>query len=81
MPVERLDPSCIAIESTGDAEADRKAIQRFVERDHGIRSGLCPNGCGLMDRWAVLGAFTGQGQCCPTCGFTTNQPADKETRQ
>lgn len=65
MPVERIDPDRIGI--PGGSEAD---IRRFVENDFNIRSGLCPNGHGLMGEndW---------GQECPRCGFGTNVRPDR----
>ncbi len=39
--------------------------ERYLRSDYLIRSGMCPNGHGLM----TLG---GWGQKCPTCGFTCN---------
>lgn len=65
MPVERLDPSRIGV--VGGRQAD---IERFVEHDFRIRSGLCPNGCGLM-------AESEHGQDCRACGFSCNTHAEK----
>lgn len=44
-------------------------LDRFVESDFKIRSGLCPNGHGLMttEEW---------GQSCQACNFSTNVPAE-----
>lgn len=65
MAVERIDPSRIA----GIAGTDLAA---YVESDFKIRSGLCPNGHGLM-------ASDGDGcQQCPACGFWTNMRAELE---
>lgn len=62
--VERLDPDRIAV--LGGTEAD---VLRAVESDFRIRSGLCPNNCGLMtsDRY---------GQNCRACGFSCNTHAE-----
>lgn len=64
MPVERLDPDRIMV--LGGDEADAR---RFVESDFKIRSGMCPNGHGLMNE-------TDFGQECPKCGFTCNTRAE-----
>lgn len=58
MSIERIDKDRIAGISGTD-------LDKFVESDFKIRSGLCPNGHGLM----TLG---GWGQECPVCGFTCN---------
>ncbi len=58
--VERRDPSTMSI--AGGSQAD---LQRAIESDYRIRSGMCPNGCGLM-------APCDYGQQCPTCGFSCN---------
>ena len=60
MTVERIDPD--RIEVLGGRPGDK---ERHIESDFLIRSGMCPNGHGLM----TLG---GWGQECPTCGFTCN---------
>lgn len=60
--VERLDISRIIAATEEDA-------RRFVESDFKIRSGLCPNGHGLMHE-------TNYGQACEACGFCTNKPAE-----
>jgi len=62
--IERIDKSRIA----GLAGTD---LNKYVESDFKIRSGLCPNGHGLMT------ADDG-GQRCPTCGFWTNKRAELE---
>lgn len=62
--VERIDKSRIA----GLAGTD---LDKYVESDFKIRSGLCPNGHGLM-------AADDGGQRCPTCGFWTNVLAELE---
>jgi hypothetical protein len=72
MPVERLTPDRIGIESTGDAAVDAQNMARYIEHDFRIRSGLCPNGCGLMGPCSF-------GQECASCGFSTNALPDPET--
>jgi hypothetical protein len=62
--VERIDKSHIA----GLAGTD---LDRYVESDFKIRSGLCPNGDGLM-------TVDDGGQRCQTCGFWTNVLAELE---
>ena len=66
MPVERADPDRFVI--LGDHTDADKA--RFVESDFRIRSGLCPNGHGLMEP-------TDYGQRCPACGFLCNTKAEQ----
>jgi hypothetical protein len=58
--VERADPDRIEVlcGRPGDKE-------RFIESDFLIRSGMCPNGHGLM-------TLAGWGQECPQCNFTCN---------
>ena len=56
--VERIDKNRIVGLSGTD-------LDKFVEHDFLMRSGMCPNGHGLM----TLG---GWGQECPQCHFTTN---------
>lgn len=69
MAVERKDPDRILVlgGEPGDAE-------RFIESDFRIRSGMCPNGHGLME-------LAGWGQQCPVCNFTCNTLPDKDTEQ
>ena len=62
--VTRKSLDCIIAESP-------EAAERFVETDFLIRSGLCPNGHGLMQEDGKL-------QRCPKCLFFTNTPAEKE---
>lgn len=69
MSVERLDPSTMAI--AGGDEAD---LRRAIESDYRIRSGMCPNGCGLMTE-------NDYGQECPACYFSCNTPAEKGQQQ
>lgn len=66
--VERLDRDRIVV--LGGTDAD---VARFVESDFRIRSGMCPNGHGLMEP-------TEYGQQCPACGFWCNTPAERESR-
>lgn len=60
MTVERIDPDRIEVlcGRPGDKE-------RYVRIDYLIRTGMCPNGHGLMTQG-------GWGQICPTCSFTCN---------
>lgn len=62
--VERADPS--RIEVLGGTEDDKR---RYIESDFRIRSGLCPNGCGLLME-------NDYGQECPTCHFSCNKKAE-----
>lgn len=57
--IERIDRNRII----GLAEAE---LDRYVESDFRIRSGLCPNGHGLLND-------DGKIQTCETCGFFTNK--------
>lgn len=56
--VERLHPDQIG-------GVDAADIAAFIESDFKIRSGLCPNDCGLMQE-------NSYGQECSTCGFSCN---------
>lgn len=56
--VERMDPDRIFGVSGEDLDI-------FLDGDVKIRSGLCPNGHGLL-------AQDEHGQRCPTCKFFTN---------
>jgi hypothetical protein len=67
--VERLDPERLAI-----AEGTEADLRRFIESDYRIRTGVCPNGCGLM-------APCEYGQECPACGFSCNKPAEEGPAQ
>lgn len=58
MAIERIDKSRIM----GLAGTD---LDKYVESDFKIRSGMCPNGHGLM-------TLAGWGQQCPECCFTCN---------
>lgn len=58
--VERIDPSRYHV--LGGTEDD---AARFAEQDFKIRSGLCPNGCGLM-------SWDGALQQCGKCNFICN---------
>lgn len=62
--VERANPD--RIEVMGGRPGDK---ERYIASDFRIRSGLCPNGHGLMK--AIEG-----GQECPVCGFWCNTPAE-----
>lgn len=66
MKPERLNPSQLAM--PGGDESD---IRAFIESDFKIRSGLCPNDCGLMTE-------DNYGQGCNTCGFSCNTKAQKD---
>jgi hypothetical protein len=66
MTIERVDPD--RIEVLGGEPGDKA---RYIESDFRIRSGLCPNGCGLM-------TTGGWGQECLECGFTTNRLPEKQ---
>lgn len=63
--VERKDPARIVV--LGGNEAD---VRRHIESDFKIRSGLCPNGHGLMTEGDGI-------QECQTCHFVTNVLAEK----
>ena len=56
--VKRIDPSTLA---SSDPDCD---FEKFADIDYKIKTGECPNGCGLM--------FEDEGQYCKTCGFATN---------
>ncbi len=58
--VERADPDRIDV--LGGRPGDK---ERYIESDFLIRSGMCPNGQGLMKAG-------GWGQECPVCHFTCN---------
>jgi len=62
--IERIDKSRIM----GLAGTD---LDKYVESDFKIRSGLCPNGHGLM-------MADVRGQRCTACGFWTNARAELE---
>lgn len=70
---ERIDPSTISM-----PEGTEDDIRRFVEADFKIRSGLCPNGCGLMieESCGLL-----QLQTCQVCKFSTNAKAERGESQ
>lgn len=67
--IERVDPDRIQI--IGGKPGDKA---RYVEQGFRIRSGLCPNGHGLMRADDV-------GQNCATCGFFCNTPPEKMSAQ
>jgi hypothetical protein len=62
--IERKDPSRIQV--LGGSNAD---VRAYIESDFKIRSGLCPNGCGLLTE-------NDYGQDCPACGFSCNTKAE-----
>jgi hypothetical protein len=70
--VERKDPRNVAV--IGSDEPDAIAAARYVEDDFRIRSGLCPNGHGLLEP-------TSYGQRCPKCHFFCNTKAEQVTAQ
>lgn len=45
--------------------ATREEAQRHCDQDYLIRTGMCPNGCGLMSE-------DGDGQNCTSCNFWCN---------
>jgi hypothetical protein len=69
MAIERKESERIVV--LGGTEED---VRRFVESDFKIRSGICPNGHGLLKQ-------TDFGQQCSTCGFFCNTRPDKDTPQ
>lgn len=68
MSIERIDPDRIMVLGADEPERAREAA-RFVESDFRIRSGLCPNGCGLLTP-------NDGGQDCAACGFWCNTKAE-----
>lgn len=62
--VERADPKRIRV--LGGTDAD---VRAYIESDYKIRSGLCPNGCGLLME-------NDYGQECPKCRFSCNTKAE-----
>lgn len=62
--VDRLDSKNIFFGS-----GDERSADEFVRHDHLIRSGMCPNGCGML-----LG--TEFGQECLKCKFFCNTRAE-----
>lgn len=68
MAIERADPASIGI--AGGTDDD---VKRFIESDFRIRSGLCPNGCGLM-------SWDGSFQQCDKCNFTCNTRPELEAQ-
>lgn len=65
--IERLDPARIVGESA-------ESVAQYIESDYKIRSGLCPNDCGLLTP-------TEWGQECRNCGFLCNTKMEKGTAQ
>lgn len=74
MTIERADRSRIM----GLSEED---VTRHIESDFRIRSGLCPNGCGLLGPLIDPPNPAWEGQECPTCHFSCNTLPEKETTQ
>lgn len=64
MTVERKDPANIHGLSRAEAET-------YCDQDLLIRTGMCPNGCGLLNE-------APSGQDCTRCGFWCNTA--RETR-
>jgi hypothetical protein len=63
--VERADPQTVLVLGGDDAD-----VRRYIESDFKIRSGMCPNGHGLMIEEDGT-------QHCPKCNFVTNVLAEK----
>ena len=65
--VERLDQDRIGVLGGDDDD-----VAVFIESDFKIRSGMCPNDCGLLtpDQY---------GQSCEKCGFSCNTKAELST--
>ncbi len=64
--VERLKSENLVALGGGE-----NAISKFIESDFKIRSGMCPNGCGLLHPCDY-------GQECGNCGFSCNTLPEKE---
>lgn len=60
MTVERKSPDQI------HGFATQAEVERYLDQDLLIRSGMCPNGHGLLEQDAC-------GQTCPVCHFATNE--------
>ena len=58
--IERLDKDSLMMIGGGDKELDA-----FIEGDFKVRSGMCPNGHGLLNSEEY-------GQSCSECGYWTN---------
>jgi hypothetical protein len=67
MAVERKDPDSIF------GFATRAEAERYCADDVLIRSGMCPNGHGLM-------SFDGEVQQCGVCKFFTNCKPELESQ-
>lgn len=67
MTIERKSRNQVAGTSVAD-------VDRFIESDFLIRSGLCPNGHGLMSE-------DDRGQQCGACGFTCNTKSERGVAQ
>ena len=61
--VERINPDRLGILGGDDDD-----IKAFIESDFKIRSGMCPNDCGLLTPISY-------GQECGKCGFSCNTHA------
>lgn len=62
------------------AAADGTNLESFQRHDRLIRSGQCPNGCGLLQPMGESKPYTLEGeqlQSCGTCGFFTNVQPDR----
>lgn len=59
MTVKRKNPDNI------HGFATRAEAQKFCDQDYLIRTGMCPNGCGLLMEHD-------DGQDCPKCQFACN---------
>jgi hypothetical protein len=64
--VERRDPSRFLVLGGKPGDSERAADMDFL-----IRSGMCPNGCGLM-------LEGDDGQHCEKCNFMCNSFPDKQ---
>ena len=67
--VKKLDPQRIQI--AGGVSS--KVVHAFIEHDFAIRSGQCPNRCGLLFPCE-------DGQECPICHFWCNTKAEIEEK-
>ena len=62
--IERKNPDQIGIPG-----GTKKDVADYIETDFKIRSGLCPNGCGVLIQADGI-------QNCPKCKFFTNTPCE-----
>jgi hypothetical protein len=58
-----------------------RQVRQHIESDFRIRSGLCPNGCGLLGPLIAAPDPAWQGQECQACHFSTNVLAEKGSAQ